>query len=373
MLEEQAFIFFKVDTIEDAINELKLMLKTEEQYSYYDYIYKDMENNGIIKGYSKIIKLLIFSIYYFEYLYDNKHLELFEESIFLFEFLLTEDDVINDNMTLKKFINYIYYILLTIDINPEVRKSSVENRRIPTFNEFYLEKFIIDKDKMLGLNFNNTNGKYFLPYFIIGNKSLTYDKMMDNLLLNDNIVKIFISVNLYETEFSPHEGFVKKPYKFFHHDLGHYLIIVRVFDIFKNIINKWIDLYIKVRKNYHSYIHRFISFILWFQINEGKVRLINYNNFEELIPELKYLLNNISWNVGTRLGLENSDLRFVIRYILRSNDLDTIFDEKNSFNVCGDMIYIENLVNIPNQQQLICIFDILSKKFIELFEFEEKI
>ena len=195
--------------------------------------------------------------------------------------------------------------------------------------------------------------------------------MIDNFFLDDNIAKINISLNLYDSVLGPHKGIFHEPYLFYIHDLGHYAISQRVLSNENNqdSLEIWKRLYINARKKRYSYDHRFMSFILWHQINEGKSKLVylEKNRFmEDVIDRMKKLLQGIENTIGIKkTGVDEFDFRFGIRYLLRANDFNDLFGD-TSLNVFGDMIYIEDLDTVPSIVQIKCIFRIFSNIFLEI-------
>ena len=169
---EEAFIFFKVNNFEDMIKELKHSLESNEQYAYYDHIYSNISYSDIIagntiRGYSKIVKQLIFAIYYRECLYTDKDLYLYQEFVDYSERLLLDENVINDNISPEMLKQFIFNILRTISNNSTVRNLDNNEFTDGLYNLTILKEFDISK---------LSGSKKILPYFIIGNRNLSYDK-----------------------------------------------------------------------------------------------------------------------------------------------------------------------------------------------------
>ena len=351
--------FFKTDTDEELLSELKTNLKRQSQIDYYDYIYnhfvdnndvinKTISQNTVIPGLNRVLKLAIYAIYNREKLYpkvENMHIT---KKLKRYLINMINDDEISI-IYFKTSIAKLLKVISSDEFSDELDENDLVSINYPDmesrnvmYNNMYEAEKLYKPDYSLSIedqlsntykrrkefilnhelcNVSINKSKCFCEYIIIGNSAAitSLDGLIDGFFIHPKIFKLFITANLYETNYSPHADSYTKPVDFYIHDVLHYQEEVRP-HLSCDDLQSYEDAYLKCKINNRSFLHRYISFVYWMKFFEGRTKEI-YNTFDLFFDNLK--------NTLVFKSIDHVDLIYCVKWITKATD----FTESDYVNV----------------------------------------
>ena len=298
-MEENFLLFTKSLTLDEAIITLKEKLLQKNQIDYQNTIYKNFfkeeveeaDYETIIPGLGYMLKIFIYSVYYRHLLYNKVDSTLLVNSKLLKIKLENYITNFENNISITQYINYVSDTLEEFGNNKSIG-GSIESST-------YLNTII--------------------PYFIIGNETISYSTFADGYFSNDYSIT-FVGIFLYDKKISPHNDTITSALNFFNHDLDHLDSEIEILECYKKEFMKYKKFYLKNNFNTNSFKHRISSVIIFYNIHEHIIGFI----VKKIKNVLKFYKEDDIFN-NTNLNENNQDIidiRYAINYIIKSYDFD---------------------------------------------------
>ena len=313
MFDEYITRFFKSENLISAIKALEINLEVPNQIKNYDRIYKQFvgqnqqilnsffDERTIVKGLNFPVILAVLGAHYRQLLYPKirfTNFRIIDEILYM---ILTNNDVINDNISIADFKIYIAKILRVISegnitnlIDP-YNVTSTETSIIPYFE-------LPDNGiKIQEVNVANNAGDYgrknvlrnlnkaFLPYILIGNENdeIKLLDLADFMFEDSQIFKLVVNANLHpvqcndikrsrlENQLSRNPFRMLEPYDVYMEFLKHNSEIVKNSVDNYQKVNSFSNIYNNIRKSGKKRekgepISSEVTFIYWSEISKYK-------------------------------------------------------------------------------------------------------
>jgi len=302
-MEQAIKEFFIVETLEDAINQLKFELEFDSQNNYFDFIFSkfihSFEQNittleDIIPGLSRSIKICIFTAYYRHLVYGSiPNSEKNQNQLFS---LFQNHKIKNDSISMSEYCDYLLKIVSFFEEKPQ--------RNLPGKIEYVKS---IDK--------------YFIPYFLIGKKAslITLHNFCDGIFDESKILRIYVSMPFVDLKSGPHFGAYNDFIYFFFHDFGHYLTTTEAILKYEQNYFKYQDFYQMCKKDIVlSFRHRYSSFILFSFIHEGWYK-------PKIEDDIFTIINNFETQF---MSHDTTDTIYCLSYITKAYDFSVVNKDK---------------------------------------------
>ena len=309
---------FKTQNEDESFEQLLFNLERQNQINYYDFVFKNAEENekeNIYKGLSRVLKILVISIARVNKLYPKRKINYIDHLNDIIE-ILQNENIVEDSLTFPDFYDYLYSIIEIIDPNH-------------TSDLNYTKNTVI---------YEPNYGIY--PYFIIGNKasSFSIDSIVDGYFNDENIVRIFSSVNLVPLKTGPHYNSYNSVYDFFIHDVLH------TWDVIQAIVNMYDSSIFDIHKQFYlkckkkgtlSFVHRFASFVYFSSIHEYWYFTFFEEGYDNSISD--FLIE-----MGENFNFENDidDIKLCLKWVEKSYDLEGEFDSEDSLEILNSLLEI---------------------------------
>ena len=321
--------YFKTDSMSEAIEKLKLAVKTKEQSKLYDYIYIDFlrniteyDENTIIPKLHLMVKIFIFAFYYRHLIYNDTNIINIPDNCKIWLLSLMNNENYSTNVFMKLCFQFVSMVKDKCKFNDDgspIILSSKNRDIIP-------KKFPI---------FNNKQNKYFYCPLVGKAGLLSFNSISEFLydsLINNDFSKIPLSVMTHNSTKSPHDNNYTSPLEMLFHDLGH---IYGTTNFLNHVnIEELKTLYDIIPHNNIYFSYRMFCVIIWyifFEISQSSPDIIYYSVFK--------LINDFLERRSFLSLVDGSDQIYVISYLRNSNDFPEDLIEM------ADNVVIQEIVN----------------------------